>query len=183
MMKKTIIPLCLFLLLTLSACRPQSGADVNEFLKILGTGNIISAEAESFRITKESERYRYSYAVNDSTMLCLYADKDGVIVQCTVTSFIKNSEYFNICAEITRTFTGRTADESRKLVKSAFDSPVVSDGYKLALIDSQAGFTFLVNHESDELNTNEYPTLKRHIDEKDISRPTAGRTEKSKLIN
>lgn len=180
-MKNLVCVLCVVLFLSLCACTPQNETDINEFLKILETGNIVSASAEDFRITKDSERYRYSYVVNDKMMLCLYSDKNGVIIQCTVTSLVKDAEFSSACSEITRTFTGKSSKKSKELVKSAFYAPIISDGYKLVLIDSQTGFTFIINHESDELNTNEYPTLKRHIDEEDISRPTVSQTELSTI--
>ena len=100
-----------------------------------------------------------------------------MIVQCTVTSLVRNSDFQSLCSEVTRAFTGLGSSESAKLVKSAFVSPVEHDDFKLMLIDSKAGYTFLINHISDELNTNEYPTLKRYINKEDISRPTIGTDE------
>lgn len=177
-MKKIIVISVLAFLFTFCSCTAQTQTDINEFLKILGTGNVLSAESADFRITKsDNNRYRYSYAVDDNTMLCLYSGKDGVIVQCTVTSLVRNSDFQSLCTEVTRAFTGLGSSESAKLVKSAFVSPVEQDDFKLLLIDSKVGYTFLINHISDELNTNEHPTLKRHINKEDISRPTIGTEE------
>lgn len=177
-MKKILAVSILIAALTLCSCTAQKETNINEFLKTLDMGNVLSAEESDFRITKSNEdRYRYSYAINNKTMLCLYSGTDGIIIQCTVTSLVNNSYFQSLCSEITRCFTGLNETESKKLVNSAFDSPVEINGFKLLLIDSQVGYTFLINHISDEINTNEHPTLKKHIEKEDVSRPTIGTEE------
>jgi len=173
-MKKIYACLITISMIFLCSCTFQKEEDINEFVNTLSSGEIQSVQAEDFRIKNDGERYRYSYVLKNNIMLCLYADRNGVIVQCTVTAISDNSEFALVCNEVTRTFTGKSIEESTALVKKAFKNPLTSDGYKLTLIDSNVGLTYLINYESDEINTNEYPTLKKYIKKEDVTRPTIG---------
>lgn len=162
-------------LLTLSSCVGQKEADINIFTERLNSDKAFSLSADGYRITSENERYRYSQMADGNTIICIYTERDGIVVQCTLTTVKNDSIFRNRCAAAVRSFLLNDKESCSKLTDSAFrNGSVISDGYKLTVIDSEVGITFLINRSDDELNTNESPTLKKHIDKKDITRPTLG---------
>lgn len=166
-------------MLTLSACVSQKEADINIFTERLNSTEKFSLNADCYRIVSENGRYKYSQMIDDNTLLCVYADSGGIVVQCTLTVLKSDSVFRKRCIAVIQSFLLNDEGSCSKLAESAFtNGSAISDGYKLTLIDSKVGTTFLVNRSDDELNTNESPTLKKHIDKNDITRPTLGR-EKS----
>lgn len=158
-------------LLLLCSCTSHDADDINEFLKRLNASPPLCAE--DFRITARDGLYRYSHMENENTLICIYAAEDGAVTRCTVTELKNQPEFEKHCVRLTEAFTRLGSEESSMLVKRALDCGNARvEEFKLTLIDSDVGRTFLVCLLDDEINTNEHPTLKGPIDEDDISRPT-----------
>ncbi len=166
--------------LMLSSCISQQDADINIFTERLNSDRTFSLSTDGYRTVSENERYRYSQMIDENTLLCVYTGHDGIVVQCTVTTLENDSIFRERCVAAAQSFMLSDTESAAKLTDSAFrKGSVISDGYKLTLIDSEVGITFLINLSDDELNTNENPTLKKHIDKEDITRPvlTAEKTD------
>lgn len=162
-----IIPFVLIILLT--SCIEQREADIGIFTDCLNSKGCLCIDTDSYKITSENGRYRYSYMPDSNTLLCVYTDNNGIVVQCSLTVLKADENFRKMCICLSDAFM---YESSEKAVGKAFRNGSADiDGYRLALIDSSVGQTFLINHSDDEINTNENPTLKKHIDEKDVSRP------------
>lgn len=182
-MKNFLIAVSLTAILLLSACTPQSECDVNEFLKALSTCSTISLSIDDLTAVRDGKLVRYSHC-SDGILLCFYADSSGVIVRCTASALKRSQKLVSDFSAVCRTFTGIDSKKCLSLLESAEkNGRSFSDGYCLAAVDNQAGCTFILSHETDELNTNGYPTLKKHIRKEDISRPTIGKDEKTSNHN
>lgn len=167
----------LLVLTVLSSCVKSEEKDINEFLKIYNK----NLSSESFSITYDEDRYKYSYLAEKDLLICIYTDKDGVVVQCTVTSSKPQKSFYDACKSVARAFTGQTSDECSSLIETVkSEKKIQKNGNNLVLSDFNIGTVFLINKATDELNTNSNPTLKKHIDKKDISRPTLGKDETTK---
>lgn len=169
-MKKFKIIVSLLLIISLTGCAGQRQLNINEFLDKFNRLSSEALESEMFGISKE-EYFVYSL-LHGQNLLCLYCAKDGEIIQCTVTCKETSAEFEQLCVNIISTFTSLDTAESRKY----FDSCGKRNGYVLTVNDYDIGTTMILNREDNPLNTNDYPTLKRYVDESDIARPTLSDT-------
>lgn len=159
--------LALFLL---SSCVSKSEKDINELLKNFEE----EISAADFRVTYEDERYKYSALLNNSLM-CVYADKNGISVQITVSTEKPDNSFSVLCRNSICSFTGFSQSESNRLFTQLQKDKRIKKGkYNLVLSEFDFGTVFIINLRDDKLNTNEHPTLKRPVEEEDISRPTMG---------
>lgn len=158
--------LCLILL---TSCTSNSKADVNILLSRFDE----SLSFEAFKITYENNRYKYSSMIDSNTLLCIYTDKDGIAVQCTLTCEKESKGFNKSCIKLTEAFTCLNEGESKKLLNDAIKDGRADNGeYNLVFERNKLGTVFIINNSDDALTTNENPTLKRHVDEDEISRPT-----------
>lgn len=170
---KITVPLLIIVLLT--ACVNQKQLNIDEFLKKYNEISESELRSSMFDISADNEQFIYS-RIENGVLLCLYSEKDGEIIQCTVTAKRGSEKSFNsLCLSITEAFTGLSAEESEKL----FKSPGISGRYKLTINDYGIGKTMILNRADNELNTNDLPTLKRKVKEEDIARPTLSDTDNS----
>ncbi|MDD6276630.1 MAG: hypothetical protein PUB20_07400 [Clostridia bacterium] len=162
------------LILTITSCSKQSVFDINGFVKEMNENSQDEICAEDFTVVR-SDRTEYSYMYDNHTLLTLYADDDGSIVQCTVTSDSAADEVFIVrCALAGKILMNCSNDEAKKLCEAAKKSRSVEYGaYKIIFNDYTVGRTMIINRSDDEINTNSMPTLKRTVKAEDISRPTA----------
>lgn len=169
-MKKIKIIVSLLLIISLTGCVGQRQLDINEFLNKFNRLSGEALESEMFDISKE-EYFVYSL-LHGQNLLCLYCTRDGEIIQCTVTCKEASKDFEQLCINIISTFTDLDTVESRNF----FDTCGNHDEFNLTLNDYSIGTTMILNKESNPLNTNNYPTLKKPIDEEDIARPTLSDT-------
>lgn len=164
-----ILPVILALLL-LSSCVSKSEKDINELLKGF-EGEISAAD---FRVTREDERYKYS-ALFGNSLMCVYTDKNGIAVQITISTEKPDKSFSGLCRNLICSFAGFSQSESDRLFTQLQKDKRIEKGkYNLVLSEFDFGTVFIINLRDDELNTNEHPTLKRPVEEEDISRPTMG---------
>lgn len=176
-MKLMRIAAVLAALILLTSCVSQSGQDINDFTESLNTLGSFILGTDAYRITAEDERHRYAQMPDDDTLICIYTGSDGYVVQCTLTALKDDKSFRQRCADIAEVFIGSNAN---KLTEKAFsDGSAEGSDCKLTLIDSDIGKTFLINRYDDELNTNGSPTLKKHINPEDVTRPTLGENNTS----
>ncbi len=165
------------IIISLTACTGQSRLNIDEFLAEYNSVSGEALKAELFTVSKD-DFYTYSL-LSDNVLLCLYADRDGNIVQCTATVKIGTENSFdNRCVNLIKAFTGFSATESYEFFKNKGDS----GKFHLVINDYGIGKTMILNEKGNELNTNEYPTLKRQINEADIARPTLPPQESPTVI-
>lgn len=169
-MKKFIISAAIILPLLLGGCTADSECDINELLPLLNERGGYSLSTDKFTVTK-GEKYCYSAFINEHTLLCIYADENGVISRCTVTTDrgFSNS-YMKLCGDAAAVICSSGEDIMQAVTKQGRWK---SNVWQAILLESEAGKTFLINRISDPMNTNGKPTLKREIRKEDISRPTA----------
>ena len=176
-MKPLKVLTAILAVIMLTGCVAQKQLDIYEILKKYNAVSGEKLDSEMFTVTLD-EDYKYSY-VKNGILLCFYCGTDGVINQCTVTA--KNNEkaeFESVCRSIIMCFTDYTEEKSIEFLKEH----EISDSFNLIIVENELGKTMILNKTTNELNSNEYPTLKRTVDEKSISRPTLGETQ-SDYIN
>lgn len=162
------------LLIGFSSCSEENIYDINGFVKQINQTSQSEISADDFTVTI-GERTVYTYMFNSHTLMNLYADENGIIVQATLTTDAAVDDvYINRCALAAQILMNCSEDEATKLCQSATQSgQAESGGYKIIFNDYHIGRTMIINHSSDEIHTNSLPTLKRPVSSEDISRPTA----------
>lgn len=165
------------IIISLTACTGQSQLNIDEFLAKYNSVSGEALETQMFTVSKD-KYYTYSL-LSDNVLICLYAGQDGNIVQCTATvkSGTKNS-FDSRCVNLIKAFTGFSDTESNEFFKNKGDS----GKFHLVMNDYGIGKTMILNEKGNELNTNEYPTLKRQVNEEDIARPTLPPQESTTII-
>lgn len=173
---KYISLLCVFLCTVfLCSCTVQREMNTEEFIKKVNAGEEILPPAESFKAYRDGEYLRYSRVMEKHLMLNLYSQSDGKIQRITLVTDKPDEEYRKLRPLLLSAFTDKSVNECKKLIAEAEKSVnIFFDIYCISVINCDIGETFLISRSADEINTNEYPTLKKHIDDRDISRPTAG---------
>lgn len=179
---KYVKSLCIFLcLILLSSCVGQRELDVNEFIKKANASVEILPSAENFNIYREDKAYRHSAMINENMILNFYSLSDGKIQRITLTTDAPDKEYDKLCSVLLETMCDLTVQEAEKILSNAENSVNVKFGiYCIAIIKSDIGETFLISYADDEINSNNCPTLKKHINDEDVTRPTAAVEEKTK---
>lgn len=167
-MKPVKIITSFLIIIALTGCVGQQEKNIDEFLKkfnLIGNETLTSS---MFDVTESNDYYIYSL-LHSQNLICIYSGKDGVVLQCTVTSKSPTDSSFDeLCINITACFTDYDKQKSADFYKNGGDC----DRYHLFINDYGIGKTMILNLKSNEINSNDYPTLKRPVDEKDIARPT-----------
>lgn len=169
----------LLILVSLCSCVGQREMDLNELVKKINADEILLPPAEEFSVYGENNEYRFSCMINSEMLLCVYSGNDGKIRQITLTGEKCGEACTKLRTELIKAFTDTDIQKSQKLLKKAVaDGRYIYEIYNIAVIDCDIGETLLLNYAQDEINTNENPTLKRHVSEDDVSRPTAAAQNK-----
>lgn len=172
-----IISLALILML-FSSCISTDDKNIHEFIKLLNTTEYLDLNYEDFALTKNDELI-YSYMTQEKSLLSLYSTSTGAITRCSVSSEKNTEDFLKLCIATITAFTNESVDECESAIDRSFavGKSEISNSVLLT-IKNDVGITFIVCHNTDDILSNQKPTLKRHIDEKDISRPTIGENEK-----
>lgn len=175
-MKNLILTIpVMILILMLTGCTEQKEADIVLFTERLNNSDSFCINQDEYKITAENGKFRYSYMPDSNTLLCIYTDKSGVVVQCSLTVLNTDSNFKKRCTSIADSLMLSGSENTQKAVGIAIkNGSAISGIYKLTFIDSRIGYTFLINLSDNEINTNENPTLKKSINSGEITRPTAG---------
>ena len=173
---------CLILLsalLLLTSCAVDSGSSVSELLSAVNDEYGREYSEDSFTLSRNTELV-YSAVPEAGTMIRLYADKSYVVFRAVITT-VKNLKYAETaCAEFTSALAGEAYADCVRAVKSAEADGSAPIGDRIIIfVDAAGSKTFIICGKSDELNTSDKPTLKRYVDDADVSRPTADAGETS----
>lgn len=173
-MKPFKIIASLFIIISLTGCVGQQEINIDEFLKKY---NLVSNEALDSSMFNIFEDGNYIYSmIHDQNLICIYSDENGNIVQCTVTSKSPtNANFDKLCIDIICAFTDFDKEKSSEFYKCGG----TSERYKLFINDYEIGKTMILNFKTNEINNNNYPTLKRYVNEDDIARPTLTNNDKT----
>lgn len=171
------IKLCavaLVLLLILPSCAVEGGSSVSELLKAVNAEYGRAYSEDSFTLSRNTELV-YSAVPEAGTMIRLYADDNFVVFRAVITT-VKNLKYAETaCAEFTSALSGEAYADCFRAVKSAEKDGSSPIGDRvLIFVDAAGSKTFISCKESDVINTSDKPTLKRYVDDEDVSRPTVG---------
>ncbi len=174
MKNSIIIILTSIFILLFCACENKSNYDLNEFLISFNKNGGYDFKAADFTVTKETD-YIYSVLTDNNTLLTLYANDNNEIIQCTVTTNKnENKNYYKLCNEVLRTITKSSSEDSQKNINKVRTLKKAEyNGWLLTEIKSEIGTVFLINRQTNELNTNNLPTLKEDIEKNEITRQTA----------
>ncbi|MBQ7549417.1 MAG: hypothetical protein IJT03_06910 [Clostridia bacterium] len=161
-------------LLTLASCAVEGGSSVSELLEAVNDEYGRAYSEDSFTLSRSTELV-YSAVPEAGTMIRLYADTNYVVFRAVITT-VKNLKYAETaCAEFTSALTGEAYADSVKAVKTAEKDGSSPIGDRIIIFVDVAGSkTFIICGESDVINTSDKPTLKRFVDDEDVSRPTVG---------
>jgi hypothetical protein len=177
-MKHLKIISILIIILTFTSCVSQKDDNISEFINKLNTQYGKNYSESDFIIT-ENNRTTYSLMIDDNTLICLYADGNYIIIQATITT--DSADYTTIqetVSEIMSVLCNCSKEESDKIsaqIKDTVKSEI--NGYRITYCNYNCGQTVIINRITDELNTNENPTLKDYINEDEISRPVLSESE------
>ncbi len=168
---KPIIFVCTILfILTLTACSSQSKIDINRYLDEIYFSDSSDLSIDDFLLTSKGDEYVYK-AVKNGALLSVFCNSKGEITQIVITTQKRSEFYDRLCIASIKAFAGSSQAEN-EYKKAVATGEAYTGDFKVTFSDYQIGQTIIINQKSDEINTNNNPTLKRYINEKDISRPT-----------
>ena len=159
MLKKTLILiLSMLTTLTLTACQSYSDMDIYELIDALNNEYSYSFESDDFIIEKKESIIHHVMTDNNS-LLSIYSNKKGTIIQCTLSSFnTNNSDLFAYISKILIKCDKKQIDSA---IKSAVEyGSYEQNGWKITIIKNDLGITYILNHTNAEINNNLKPTLK-----------------------
>lgn len=168
-LKLALIPI---LILMLTSCVSNDEKNIHEFIKLINSQGQAELTAEDFKITKDNG-LQYSYMADENTLITLYSDESGGIFQCSVTSDGKSNLNRQWYTTLTKCLSGLSEAECENAIEAAQSSGQSTLGiYLITYRNYKIGNTLIINRKDAVLNTNNEPTLKDHIENDDISRPT-----------
>ena len=163
MFKKLIIALTtITIVLSLTACQSHSEKNIHELIKTLNSAYQYNLNISDFIIEK-SENIIYHKITNDKNILSFYCNKNGEIIQCTLSSFdINNPNNCKIMSAIGSILT----QEKEKNIESILKEPHNHTGFnkhnwKIYIVKNSLGITYIIKQEISE--SGQKPTLKNEI--------------------
>ncbi len=163
MLKKLIIALTtITIVLSLTACQSHSEKNIHELIKTLNSAYQYNLNTSDFIIEK-SENIIYHKITNDKNILSFYCNKNGEIIQCTLSSFdINNPDNCKIMSAIGSILT----QEKEKNIESILKDPHNHTGFnkhnwKIYIVKNSLGITYIIKQEISE--SGQKPTLKNEI--------------------
>ncbi len=156
-----IIITILSLLTFLTSCTSESEKDINEFLNELNNKYGYDFKTEYFTIEKK-ENIIYHIMTDNNTLYSLYSNKDGEIIQCTLSSFDKNNKNnYNLLINTGVILTNETQNDFSTFIKNAKKYGVYEEnGWTVVLISNTTADTFIINKSGNPINHNNQATLK-----------------------
>ena len=163
-MNKTlkIISTVILLLTIMTSCTSESQKNINELLNELNKNYGYDFKAEYFTIEKK-QNIIYHIMTDNNTLYSLYSNKNGEIIQCTLSSFdINNPDNCKIMSAIGSILT----QEKEKNIESILKDPHNHTGFnkhnwKIYIVKNSLGITYIIKQENSE--SGQKPTLKNEI--------------------
>ena len=155
MFKKLIIALTtITIVLSLTACQSHSEKNIHELIKTLNSAYQYNLNTSDFIIEK-SENIIYHKITADKNILSFYCNKNGEIIQCTLSSFdINNPENCRIFSAISSTIVGEKAENIESLLKESTNS-FNKNNWKIYTVQNSLGITYIIKQK--------YPIFKSAI--------------------
>ena len=162
MFKKLIAALAtITIVISLTACQSHSEKNIHEIIKALNSSYQYNLNVSDFIIEK-SENIIYHKITADKNILSFYCNKNGEIIQCTLSSFdINNPENCRIFSAISSTIVGEKAEKIESLLKESTNS-FNKNSWKIYTVQNSLGITYIIKQENSE--SVHKPTLKSEID-------------------
>lgn len=162
-MLKTIKIMLLILIIvsTLNSCKSESKKDLNEFINELNSAYGCNLKQDDFFIEKK-ENPIYHTMSGENSLLSLYSNKNGEIIQCTLSSFgtkFENNYIFMTAVGVILTNSSKNSIET--MLKNAVNTGKDSkNGWTAIFVENDVGTTFIINQTTNEINNNLLPTIK-----------------------
>lgn len=164
MFKKLIAVLTtITIVLSLTACQSHSEKNIHELIKTLNSAYQYNLNTSDFIIEK-SENIIYHKITNDKNILSFYCNKNGEIIQCTLSSFdINNPDNCKIMSAIGSILTQEKEKNIESILKGANDhTDFNKNNWKIHIVKNSLGITYIIKQEISE--SGQKPTLKNEID-------------------
>lgn len=164
MFKKLIIALTtITIVLSLTACQSHSEKNIHELIKTLNSAYQYNLNTSDFIIEK-SENIIYHKITNDKNILSFYCNKNGEIIQCTLSSFdINNSENCKIISAVGSILTKEKAENIESILNQSDNNTSFNkNNWQIYAVKNTLGITFVIKQAGPE-NT-PMPTLKNKIE-------------------
>ena len=164
MIKLIKISVTVFMItLILSSCQSESKKDINELIKTLNSSYSYKFNINDF-FAEENENIIYHYMTDKNSLLSLYSNKRGEIIQCTLSSFDqKNENNYKLITDIGNIMTEESKKTFETMLKNALETGKYSqNGWTVIFITNDLGATYIINQTTDNLNHNSLPTMKNH---------------------
>lgn len=163
MFKKLIIALTtITIVLSLTACQSHSEKNIHELIKTLNSAYQYNLNTSDFIIEK-SENIIYHKITNDKNILSFYCNKNGEIIQCTLSSFdINNPDNCKIMSAIGSILTQEKEENIESILKDPHNHTGFNKhNWKIYIVKNSLGITYIIKQEISE--SGQKPTLKNEI--------------------
>lgn len=161
MLKKiNLICILLVILFNFSSCMYDSDIGMYELVAAINTQHGYKIDTDDFLIEKK-ENIIYHKMTDNNTLLSLYCNKNGVIIQCTLSCFdINNHTSLELLSAIGSVLTNVSVENFKTSVKKVeYSEKATINGWNITFIKNSLGITYIITQESCEISSNK-PTLK-----------------------
>lgn len=163
MIKRISILLTTFtILLSLTACQSHSEKNIHELIKTLNSAYQYNLNISDFIIEK-SDNIIYHKITDNKNMLSFYCNKNGEIIQCTLSSFdINNPDNCKIMSAIGSILTQEKEENIESILKDTHNHTGFNKhNWKIYIVKNSLGITYIIKQEISE--SGQKPTLKNEI--------------------
>ena len=151
----------IIILISLNACKSESKNDFKEFINEMNLKFGHNLNCDDF-FAEKKENIIYHTMIDNNTMFSLYSNKNGEIIQCTLSSFdIKNTNNLNFLTESGLILTGESKESLNVMFKNAETNGTCSEkGWTISIVKNDLAVTYIINRTTSEINDNQKPTVK-----------------------
>lgn len=151
----------LMIVFIFSSCHSESKKNINELINDLNSSYGYKLNIDNF-FTEEKESIVYHYMADKNSLLSLYSNKNGEIIQCTLSSFDqKNKKNYELLTDIGTILTNESKETFETILRnSAKTGKYSQNGWTAIYINNNIGSTYIINRTTDELNHNGLPIIK-----------------------
>lgn len=161
--KITVIITAITIVLSLTACQSHSEKNIYELIKTLNTEYEYSLNISDFIIEK-SENIIYHKITDNKNILSFYCNKNGEIIQCTLSAFdINNSENCKIISAVGSILTKEKAENIESILNQSDNNTNFNkNNWQIYAVKNTLGITYVIKQAGPE--NNPMPTLKNKIE-------------------
>ncbi len=163
MIKKISILLITFtIVLYLTSCQSYSEKNIHELIKVLNSEYHYSFNISDFIIEK-NENIIYHKITDNKNILSFYCNKNGEIIQCTLSSFdINNSENYKIMSAIGSILTREKSENIESILNNSNNTSFNKNNWQIYTVKNSLGITYVIKQENSE--SSQKPPLKNEIE-------------------